>query len=224
MQKAKARCRDCPDLPLNEDCSTNPESLQSMGSADDPHHRLETPLPAPQNSEAPHAPDSRWRWMENRWLVLLVTMAVSIASEMIITTGASRWAVRKFTRVIQTFFSSVGVTLPEFFGVVPYVLAMLWFHPIALQLGSQRAAIWIGLVGVGTAVGVSFFGDIIGTSLMLLFPCIAMIGRRSRSWMALCNGVSVALALVVASLAYAAILIFGTTLIPKKPATAVTTD
>jgi hypothetical protein len=163
----------------------------------------------------------------------VVTVAVSIASEMMVRTGGGNWAVTNGTSVIQTLFSSIGVKLPAFFGAVPYLFMILWFHPFALRLGWQRAAIWIALIGVGTAVGFSFgSGARLAAFLILLFPCMAMIGRRSRPWMAFpAAGATVAafelssdlVGTLFAIVPFAAILIFGTDLIPKKPAMEATT-
>jgi hypothetical protein len=140
-------------------------------------------------------------------------------------------------RIAHQGFTQLGLSIPSFFGSVPGNCAFLWFFPFALQLGWLRAAIWVGLIGIATALTSISLELEVGVPLL---PCIAMVGRRTRPWMAI--PAVVALFLVAAVrvrispdafawpnaltahgaryaamlLPYAAILIFGTNLIPKK--------
>jgi len=161
------------------------ESLQSYACTDHPCGRLETPLPVPQNSETPPASGSRWRWMEKRWLVLFATVLVSIFSMAIVRDPRANWISVSFIHLIEGGFTQLGLVPPGFLEIVPLRCAWIWFLPFALRLGWLRAAVWIGLIGISTALAHvmrqwSYSWD----ALILLLPCVAMIGRRTRPWIA----------------------------------------
>jgi hypothetical protein len=120
-----------------------------------------------------------------------------------------------------------------------YYCPLLWFLPIALRLGAMRSAIWIGLVFTASQITVLLLQysplrtGLLFPAALLAIPCIAMIGRRTRPWMAI---PAAAMSAIVTRwtegdfltatglvLPYAAILIFCTSLIPKKPEPTATT-
>jgi hypothetical protein len=191
-------------------------------------------LATPSAKQGSAAPGSRWRWTDNRWLALLLTAIGTTGSIAILASRMGTWALDQATRLTGKLFASIGLTPPPFFGAIPYAVTLLWFHPFALGLGGRRAALWIGLIGVGMAVGSALRSDEAGMVVLLVAPCFAMIGRRTRPWMAFpAAGIAIFTAfqlsatsmpvqywLVLASLTYASVLIFGTKLIPKSPAVA----
>jgi len=226
------------------------ESLQSRACADDPCCRLETPLPAPQNSEEPPPSGSRWRWMENRWLMLFVAVVVSGASAAISFRLLERFPMRELVELFFSQAAQVGIPSPWLDtasalhrGVV-WWSAFGWFYPVALRLGFLRTVVWIGLAAIGVPIADAIWsksptGNEIRFLLPVLLPCVTMVGRRTRPWMAIPASVAfivvgyfssrigswdLNLSIAVQTLPYAAILIFGTNLIPRQPATEATTE
>jgi hypothetical protein len=208
-----------------------------MRCADDPRRRLETQLPAPQNDEAPAA---RWRWMENRWLVLVVTVIVASVSVTLIHDMRVMKQVKAAIEMISSWKAALGLNAPFWVleeGAVS-ACATFWCYPFALRLGALRSAIWLLLAGVaGGSASWSVIGDSAfwKVTLLLAAPGLAMIGRRTRPWMILPASAAYLsvttahwelndlLSEVTKGLPFAAILIFGTDLISKKPATAAAT-
>jgi len=166
--------------------------------------------------------------MENRWLVLVVTLAISTLS---VASLREERIWRPFMAFLYECFSRVGISAPVFFDEILRPSAFLWFFPFALRLGWMRWAVWMGLIGIATAL--ASFRDWFHIGVPLL-PCIAMIGRRTRPWMAIPAVGGMILAAfanlpirispdffgrtAVILFPYAAILIFGTKLIPKRSA------
>lgn len=190
--------------------------------------------------------------MENRWLALVVTVVVSapgyaLSTYPIVTvpaTDASLYLESVFQRagILHTFLSIAPLNGPD----IVIRCAFSWFIPIALRLGWLRAVLWIWLAAVGAHIEFAlrnapeFFRSMI-IALPVLLPCLTLAGRRTRPWMAIPASVLFALldwlglnrlyfgcefgvGYITQALSYAAILIFGTNLIPKKPATATPSD
>ena len=224
--------------------------LETLPCADDPPHCLETQPPAPQNNEPPLASGSRWRWMENRWVALSVTVLMSVAGFWTCSHVADQMLAEKWSLYLEAYLAQIGLnTSPVEFTHLLRSCALLWFYPVALRLGPGRTAIWFGLVGVWFWLAFPLTSYLYPRAIELgremefasslnglrwALPCLALIGRRSRPWLAVPAGASVTLFTyfyfvwnpsfgtgtllwpTLNSLPYAAILIFGTTLIPKK--------
>ena len=203
--------------------------------------------------------------MENRWLVLLVTVVISAVSytlahkaNIIPATIELAWKWMKMVPSIDDLTQGLAINfLSGFLRNSLPVCALLWFIPIALRLGSIRTIIWLGCVSGGAWLAASMRKshpnmdwDFLYDALPVLAPGIALIGKRTSPW----NTILAAAAYIVAlyfwpftttavtlyfyplsttttataglqlSLPYAAILIFGTKLIPKKPETVATSD
>jgi hypothetical protein len=202
---------------------------------------LETPLPDPENSETLEVSERRWRWMENRWLMLLVTVLVSASCYAFVAQPSVMDPAREWMLRGQRWLLMSGIKFPC--GVADEVLlacSSLWFYPVALRLGSLRTVIWVGLAALGAQLFSCLweFFTISGwvfhlRTLPILLPGVALIGRRTRPWMVVpatiawtyCGAFGIGwnssfdfFSVAKMSLPYAAILTFGTKLIPKRAA------
>jgi hypothetical protein len=186
--------------------------------------------------------------MENRWLVLLVTVLVAASSFAIFRTRwfeQVEWAASTFgTTTLNRVGVNLSVSLRMVFHPASGSFALLWFYPLALRLGVLRTSIWMLLAGIGGGLTIlldSFFETTFKTTeplfvINLAIPALAMVGKRTNPWMALMAAIAFAAAesnprfgygfvwAAVGSLPYAAILIFGTKLIPKRAATELPVD
>jgi hypothetical protein len=183
--------------------------------------------------------------MENRWLVLLTAVAMTATSftlswelTEIIDAVAAKWVA-----LVSSWLSKLGFSLQ--IGVVEIsfitrALAMVWIYPFVLRLGLLRFAAWTALAVAGAILCFEALSNSAGSRMYFLcfgfpalLPGVAMIGRRTRPWLILPASAAFTAVFHLGSqihegdflwaaqisLPYAAILIFGTKLIPKSPAT-----
>lgn len=195
------------------------------------HPQVEPPSNSP-NSETLQAPGSRWRWMEYRWLVLVVTVFISAFGYSALS---DYFLVEDDLPHIKlvSWISQLKAYRPS--NLVIKFCALLWLLPLALRLGWVRTALWIVLVAAGVEFGSvvdSIFGGLFFVYHMpFLLPCLAIIGRRTRPWMAFlavtARGIAphlyphtpgYFLSGVELIFPFAAILIFGTNYIPDRRA------
>ena len=183
--------------------------------------------------------------MENRWVVLLLTVLVSAGSFAIFFEHHS--FVQEGADLVGEALWKGQIVIPSFIDPFQWMFftvlacSFAWCYPFALRLGWLRAGFWIGLTAVNAQIELlirdRFFVFMGEYSLPILLPCLALVGRRTRPWMAIpasaayswvwfktgpYAGYSYFTLGSILALPYAAILIFGTKLIPKKPATAAT--
>ena len=191
--------------------------------------------------------------MENRRCALVVTVLVSTASYFLLIWEPIDRIKMFWLWEFDSYLYSFGFNQAGWNFEAVSLASRLWILPFALRLGPLRSAAWIALIGVGSGIYPLLWyfdraNDIDPEKYLAIdgwvaaFTGLAMIGRRTRPWMAVPAGASFSVfaytvaerlgdtwggsvILHVATMcSYAAILIFGTSLIPKKLAKPATPD
>jgi hypothetical protein len=187
------------------------------------------------------APRAGWldRWCAVRWRAWLTW--VVLAGVMGAIHGAGHDALYGMLSVLRSSprFAQIANVVPPFWQhCAIFVLTMAWFPPWILRLGLRRSVLWV-LLGIASMITLLHHLGFDGfwQRFLVLFatasvPGCALIGRRSRPWLATvggaCWGIIMAagsdsaedgwlwLFSAVASAPYAFILLYGTELIEKR--------
>jgi hypothetical protein len=219
----------------------------SAASAKTASTRLETPLPADEIPGKRCSVLARLdNSLENRSAALLAVLLVGGSSfSLVVSSWRSQWVDQclDLVREAIAIFGVGPLQLQRYDFDIALIVSMLWFYPAALRLGLGRGVLWICLAGFAGGIGGGALGELAGVLLAPMVPGFALIGRRTKPWLIVpatiisglltisgipsllhasnssdfVESILVNLVAVIISFPYAAILIYGTKLIPKLP-------
>ena len=179
-------------------------------------------------------------WLAVRWRAYITWIILAAASGLTLELELTRWLERVIDLISNWLLANVGYSPPTRIIVMCHIFVLLsWFQPVALRLGAVRVLFWmiaysaLGIAAVFISMsrqpGRDTLLDLLLVGHLCGFPGLVAIGARTRPWLTFVGAAaalillkatnwkmtsvgsgSLMLGMIIANLAYGAVMVYGT--------------